>query len=212
MVVPILTGTDLLARMIKSVDEVVEHLVIIDNGALVSDRVAITNPFIWRTSVIRMPANLGVSGSWNLGIKATPHAPWWLIVNYDTVWPAGSLAQFMRQDSADALVLSGGAPEWCAFSIGENVVRKVGLFDEALHPAYFEDNDYTRRCEAAGVPIIGSGIPIAHDNSSTLRAGYAARNSHTFEANAVYYADKVQRQDLTAGTWSLDRRREQSWD
>lgn len=212
MVVPILTGTERLARMVASVDEVVEHLVIIDNGAFVDWDIAKDNPFIWRTSVVRMPSNLGVSGSWNLGIKATPHAPWWLIVNYDTVWPAGSLAQFDRPDAAASLVLSGGAPEWCAFSIGEQVVRKVGLFDEALHPAYFEDNDYQRRCEAAGVPIIHSGIPVAHDNSSTLRAGYAAKNSHTFEANAVYYADKVQRQDLTAGAWSLDRRREQSWD
>lgn len=211
MIVPILTRPELLDRMLDSVDVEVDTLVVVDNGHCLPGDFP-RRSWARNAYVVRMPANLGVSGSWNLGIKGTPFAPWWLVVNFDIVWPAGSLAQFDRPDAADALVLSGGSPEWCAFSIGENVVRKVGLFDEALHPAYFEDNDMARRCEAAGVPIIRTGIPVAHDNSSTLKAGFSARNDVTFGANAAYYADKVQRHDLTDGRWTLDRRRRQSWD
>jgi len=211
MVVPVLARPDLLSRMIDSVDFPVGHLIVIDNGGCV-DTDRLRSEQIERVSVVRMPANLGVAGSWNLGIKSAPFAPWWLIVNFDVVWPAGSLERFAIESDPSALVLSYGSPPWCAFALGERVVHEVGLFDEALHPAYFEDNDLERRCEAAGVPVRRSTIPVRHDNSSTLAAGYAVRNSETFSANAEYYGRKLARGDISEGRWSLHRRRELSWD
>lgn len=211
MIVPILTRPELLRRMLGSIDYPVKHLIIVDNGGcLPIGRQVVGN--VQRTSMIHMPANLGVAGSWNLGIKAAPFAEWWLVVNFDAWFPAGSLARFDNKANRGALTLSGGSPPWCAFAIGDDVVSRVGLFDEALHPAYFEDNDYVRRCEAAGVAVVQSDIPVHHDNSSTLAAGYQARNDVTFQSNAAYYRDKVAREDFTAGEWSLARRRDLSWD
>lgn len=211
MVVPVLNRPDLLHRNLSSIDYPVEHLVIIDNGHVLPLGPQVVEN-VMRTHVITMPTNLGVAGSWSLGIKALHFAPWWLVVNSDAYWPAGSLRQFAEWARTDALVLSAASPRWAAFALGEQVVQRVGLFDEALHPAYFEDNDYTRRCEAAGVPIVHTGIPVHHDNSSTLAGGYQRANERSYPANAAYYADKVARGDLSAGEWSLDRRRDLSWD
>ena len=211
MIVPILTRPELLDRMLDSVDYHVGTLVIIDNGHTLPGDFP-HRDWAENAYVLRMPSNLGVATSWNLGIKATPFAPWWLVANFDVTWPAGSLQQFDTDDAAQVLRLAHASPPWCAFSVGEDVVRQVGLFDEFLHPAYFEDNDYERRCHAAGVPVVQSGIGVDHRNSSTLDGGYRAANDRTFKANADYHAAKQFRGDLTEGRWSIKRRRDQTWD
>lgn len=211
MIVPILTRPELLDRMLDSVDYEVDTLVVIDNGHCLPGDFA-PRPWARNAYLLRMPSNLGVATSWNLGIKATPFAPWWLIVNFDVTWPAGSLGQFDTEDAPELIRLAHATPPWCAFSIGEDVVRSVGLFDEYLHPAYFEDTDLERRCEAAGVPVVQSGIPVTHHNSSSLDGPYRAANERTFVGNAQYHAAKQYRGDLSEGRWSLKRRRTQSWD
>lgn len=212
MVVPLLRRPDLLYAMVDSIDVDVEHLVIIDNGTHTNRPRCMVNRHIRHSSLVRLPANLGVAGSWNLGIKVTPFAPWWLIVNFDVTWPAGSLAAFAEQAGPDRLVLSGGAPEWCAFALGSQVVERVGLFDEALHPAYFEDTLYEKACEQIGATIVRSSIPVDHRNSSTLYEGFTGRNALTYQANMDYYRSKVASGDMRAGGFDLVRRRALSWD
>jgi hypothetical protein len=100
-----------------------------------------------------------VAGSWNLGIKADPFAPWWLIANFDLEWPAGSLRAFSEQ-ATDGVLLAESPQPWSAFALSEDAVKRVGLFDEGFHPAYFEDTDYEMRCQIEGVKITRSKIPI----------------------------------------------------
>lgn len=213
MVVPVLTRPELLYRMVSSIDYEIAHLVIIDNGRCVEPwRLGDWAHTVERVTLLPMPSNLGVAGSWNLGIKSTPFAEWWLIANFDVLWPAGSLEAWSKSHRRGSLCLSGGSPPWCAFSVGEEVVAKVGLFDEGLHPAYFEDNDYQRRVEHAGLPVVHSEIPVHHDNSSTLAAGYRSVNDRTFRDNHLYYSRKESMKDYSAGEWSLATRRRNSWD
>lgn len=209
MIVPLLTRPELLNRLLGSLDYPVKDLVIIDNGRCVTSLP--WSPMVERLHVITMPANLGVSGSWNLGMKSTPFAPWWLIVNFDAHFPPGSLERFHVEADDASLLLSGGLPPWCAFALGAQVVETVGLFDERLHPAYFEDNDYERRATFHGFQTRQSTIRVHHDNSSTLAAGFRARNDATYGDNAEYYRDKVSRSDMGEG-WSLERRRRLTWD
>lgn len=211
MVVPILTRPDLLDRMLDSVDHPVDTLVVIDNGNALPGDFA-HREWARNAYVVRSPSNLGVPTSWNLGIKMTPFAPWWLIANFDVTWPAGALEQFDTEDAPRVVRLSAGDPPWCAFSIGEQAVRAVGLFDEAIHPAYFEDSDYEWRCQVAGAPVIQSAIRVDHLNSSTLAAGYRDHNARTYTDNAAYFRAKRFRGDTSEGRWSLRRRRELSWD
>jgi len=211
LIVPVLARYQLLYDMLASIDTDVQTLVIIDNGGQGNTDLMHT-PHAHRTHVLRLPSNLGVPSSWNLGIKSTPFAPWWMVANFDINWPAGAMQSFADLSGPDALVVSGEAAEWCVFTIGENVVQQVGLFDEGIHPAYWEDMDYMRRCAAHGVPITRSGIKVNHANSSTLATSYGAHNATTFGPNQQRANDRAYRGDLTSGDWSLATRRALSWD
>ena len=212
MIVPVLTRYDLLDRMIQSINYPIKDLVIVDNGAKQQDWSPTWNQWVNKIWHLKFPTNLGVPGSWNLGIKSLPFADYWLITNFDVEWGGDSLKMFQEMSRKDKLVLSNGSPSWCAFSLGWEVVQKVGLFDESFVPAYFEDNDYERRCEFHNVEIERSFIPIAHDNSSTLKAGFRKQNDLSYEANSQYNEHKIKTKDFTEGRWSIKRRRQLSWD
>lgn len=210
LIVPVLARPELLYRMVNSIDHPVGHLVIIDNGDVVGIPPA-TLPGIDKVSVVRLPSNVGVAAAWNLGIKLTPHAPWWLICNFDITFPPGSLARFAELQTG-GLVLSAAAPPWACFAIHDEVLlHGVGLADESYYPAYWEDIDWERRIRAAGIPVTQTDIPVHHDNSSTI-AAIKNRNVETFMANQSYYNRKVNAGDYSEGGWSLQRRREQAWD
>lgn len=78
---------DLADRLLASIDYPVEHLVIVDNSGTQSwtpsqpDKVK----NLW---LIRVPNGLGLVGAWNLIVKSTPHAPYWVLVN-DDAWCGG---------------------------------------------------------------------------------------------------------------------------
>jgi GT2 family glycosyltransferase len=212
LIVPVLNRYDLLQRMLNSVDVPVDHLLIIDNGA--SHQTALTLDLgdnFKKVTHLPMPANLGVSGSWNLGIKSFPYAQRWFIVSNDVVFEPGALEQ-LSQARRDEITLTGDAPHWQAFALGDEAVSDIGLFDESLFPAYFEDNDYSRRAEFVGVNIRLLDIKIRHDNSSTIKAGYMEKNAVTYSRNEKHYQSKIDSNDYSAGGWSLDIRRENGWE
>ena len=208
MIVPILKGPDILRRMLDTIDYPIAKLIIIDNGDALRHTAGWPVEHVQSTKVIKMPANLGVAGSWNLGIKADPFAPWWLVTNLDVEWPAGSLRMFAEQ-AGEGVLLAQSPQPYCAFSIGEDAVERVGLFDEGFHPAYFEDNDYEMRCAVEGVKVKRSTIPVIHHNSSTL-GFFGEINNRTYASNAEYMNGK--RSHPGPGGWNLERRRVNSWD
>jgi hypothetical protein len=158
-----------------------------------------------------MPANLGVAGSWNLGIKSFPYAHRWFIVSNDVVFTPGDLEK-LSQARRDEITLTADAPNWQAFVLGDEAVTDIGLFDESLFPAYFEDNDYMRRADFVGVNIRKLELDLHHDNSSTIKAGYQSKNDKTFIANQRHYQSKIDSDDYSSGTWSLEIRRANGWE
>jgi GT2 family glycosyltransferase len=66
--IPILTGPDLLNKMLRSVTLPVDHLVIIDNGKVVEE----IKTSAEKVDIVQMPNNVGVAQAWNLIIKSTP--------------------------------------------------------------------------------------------------------------------------------------------
>jgi GT2 family glycosyltransferase len=208
LIVPVLNRYDLLQRMLDSVDVQVEHLLVIDNGT--GSDLFFSDKF-QNVTVLDMPANLGVSGSWNLGIKSFPYAKRWFIISNDVQFNPGALEQ-LAQARRDEITLTARFPHWQAFALGDEAVSDIGLFDESLFPAYFEDNDYTRRAEFVGVNIRRLEIDVSHENSSTIKAGYQDKNAKTYAANDRYFERKIASNDYTAGSWSLDIRRENGWE
>jgi GT2 family glycosyltransferase len=214
LIVPVLNRYDLLQRMLNSVDVPVDHLLIIDNGASVMSEPLELKPNdnFAKVTHLRMPANLGVAGSWNLGIKSFPYAERWFIVSNDVVFAPSALAK-LAEAKRDEITLTGSAPHWQAFALGDEAVSDLGLFDECgFFPAYFEDNDYMRRAEFAGVNVRRVDIELSHDNSSTIKAGYENKNAKTFFANQKLHEAKIANNDYSAGVYSLDIRRENGWE
>ena len=60
--------------------------------------------------------------------------------------------------------------------------------------------------------VVKSFIPIAHDNSSTLKAGFQQLNDETYVNNYDYYRFKQNYNDYSEGNWQIRRRRKNSWD
>lgn len=211
LIVPVLNRYDLLKRMIESIDTEVDHLLIIDNGGTLST-LNIPNR-VKKIHILNMPTNLGVASSWNLGIKCFPNEKFWTITSADTVFLPGALEALFSASAPNRLTLTDSFPYYQAFSVGEELVQKVGLFDESIYPIYFEDNDYQRRVEHAGFEVHRASVPVAHDNSSTIKSDphFQQRNGQTFSSNERYYNDKVSRGDYSEGRWDLERVRANSW-
>ena len=216
LIVPVLNRYDLLDRMVGSIDYPVVHLLIIDNGAsTVLEDMSIDVPAcVEHTTYLPMPANLGVSESWNLGIKSFPYAERWFFASNDVEFEPGAL-ETLSEARSDEITLSKAFPYWQAFALGYEAVRRIGLFDSCgFFPAYFEDNDYQRRAQHAGVPIRKLDVQAIHENSSTIRSDerLSRENSRTFTSNQAHFSDKVAREDFSAGSWSVERRRLNGWE
>ena len=217
VIIPVLGEHDLLERCVRSLDGHVSRLIIIDNGdALERDTVcewiSDAQVYVWR-----MPVALSVAASWNLGIKASPFDDGWLLLNSDAWFPEGLPSEYVALSHPDRIVLAG-APPWCCAWIGSEVVRRVGLFCERFHPAYFEDNDYERRAHIVGIEVIHSDVNVMHENSSTLARNphYAMRNAKTFANNQAFYDYRWA--NLSADglphthEWSLTTRIRNAWE
>ena len=213
IVIPVLNRYDLLERCISSIDYPVEKIIIIDNGGKIKED-CLSLPRRsqhQKTYVLDMPSNLGVATSWNLGIKMTPFASGWILLNSDAWFLPNQLQKFHNYCFPNEIHLTG-SPKWACAWIGSEVVKDVGLFCEGFHPAYFEDNDYERRAARLNITIRRSQDIIMHDNSSTLLsdASFQAKNSKSFNSNQELF--NLRNARLDAGQWDLQRRLDLSWD
>jgi len=210
LIVPVLTEHWRVDAMLLSFEGRIGKLICIDNGN--SEWVPKTHKaqevFVWR-----MPSNLGVAASWNLGIKATPFSTGWMLVNHDVQFGEGGTAAFYGSATKSNMVL-GGKPNWSCVWIGSDVVQRVGLFHEGFHPAYFEDTDFESRARRANVEIVLSTAAVNHRNSSTLASNekFREKNTVTFQSNLHRFNERQERPWEELRDWELDRRLLQSWD
>jgi hypothetical protein len=216
MIMPTLNQHDLCRQMIASIDTPVKNLLVINNDSN-QDFWCDKNEMVSVMRILNMPSNLGVSSSWNLGIKSYPFAPWWLICSDDVTFAPGSLKTFASKCKPDALTILSEWPNFQFFGVGEKVVETIGLFDEAFHPGNFEDDDFLFRVESMAdemnikVKIID--VPHEHVKQATVfNSQYAGRNAVTYASNEAYMQHKKIMGDLTSGEWQLRRRRDNDWD
>ncbi|KAL7522629.1 hypothetical protein ACHAWX_007592 [Stephanocyclus meneghinianus] len=109
--------------------------------------------------IIRFPTNLGCSPGVNNPLFTHPTAPYWLIANYDIAYPPGVLAQMGKavqttmQSMPDLAVHTFGyiygrgrlENPWSNFVMTSCAVARVGVWDEDIFPAYYEDDDFRDR-------------------------------------------------------------------
>jgi len=206
-----LSRFDMAQRLLNSIDYPVEHLVIIDNSGKKEFKPEV-NEHVKNLWLIQVPHGLGANGAWNLIVKSTPHAPYWVIPNDDSWFAPGALQKIAEGVDTDAFNFVDVIPHWSCVVPGEGAVMKAGLWDEAFHPIYFDDDDYEWRMKELGVKFNTIDAKVHHDNSSTLHSGYQQRNSATFQRNHSLFSNKVAANDLGTRGWSLKIRRDNRWD
>ena len=211
LIIPVLNRYDLLDQNLETIDYPIGEILIINNGK--ENYVPKRNDLNVR--VLNLPSNLGMSGSWNLGIKLYPHEQYWIYSSADTHWIPGSLEKLNAASGKGNLVMTTEA--WSCFSIGEDVVREVGLFDEFFYPIYFEDNDYYERVMRSNVKdgYVNGTIEVnaPHGASQTINSDETLkkRNNETFVVNEAYFQQKKNQDFKVNGVWNIDRRRSQEW-
>jgi len=202
---------DLADRLLASIDYPVEDLVIVDNSGK-QEYNPVKPELVKRMWLIRLPHGLGYGGGLNLIVKSTPFAPYWVLLNDDSVLAPGALQKISEEADPNTINFLSIMPKWSGFVLGEKVVKDVGLFDERFHPIYFEDNDYERRIINAGFEAKFIHAVLGHDNSSTLSTGFHSQNDVTFGRNHLLFTQKVADEDFSEGNWSLQVRRDNSWE
>lgn len=214
LIIPVTNRYDLLQELLHSIDYPVAHVLIIDNGAAdVLEDLSITVPdIVEHTTYLPMPSNLGVSASWNLGIKLFPMDDRWTFASQSTEFYPGELAKLAEAKTAE-LTLTSKPPSWQAFTIGEEVIKTVGLFDEAIYPGSHETDDYLRRCHHNGITTTYLDLKVKHLPESTIKADtiYRFRNSTTYLNNYDYLELKIRLRDYSQGSWMLGVRRKNDW-
>jgi GT2 family glycosyltransferase len=183
LIIPILNRPELLDALLASIDYPIGRIVVIDNGNVVGDLPGV--------HVIHLPHNLGVAAGWNLGMKATPDALWWLISNNDIEFGPGDLARLAEVIDSNASDINYML-DMAVFAITQETLAEVGYFDENFHPAYDEDLDYARRARLVGVKEVQVGFTGKHVGSATIYGDweYRIQNFRTHSENDRYYAAK----------------------
>jgi len=187
--IPTLNNYTGLVEMINSINAgslVPDNIIIVDNGGNLSldlENVRLVTP----------GKNLGVAGSWNYFLKSTPEVR--IICNDDLIFHENTLRDFMKNLISDKLCYpeNTGINAFSFFYIPDEVVSKVGNFDEGFYPAYFEDNDYVYRMGFVGEKIHGIECSVTHVGSQTM-ANYNAneleQHHQNFRRNRAYYLRK----------------------
>jgi GT2 family glycosyltransferase len=197
-------------RLLDSIDYPVENLVIVDNSGAKAWKPKKPDSVVnlW---FIQVPFGLGLVGAWNLVIKSTPYAPYWILVNDDAWFEAGALETISKEADPEAINFVDIIPDWSCVVFGEGAIAKAGLYDERFYPLYFDDNDLDRRMEKAGVRIQRIEAKVYHDNSSSLK-GKSEQNNRSYAANQNLMNKKIQEEDFSPGYWDLEIRRANRWD
>ncbi|KAL7506556.1 hypothetical protein ACHAXN_004448 [Cyclotella atomus] len=135
--------------------------------------------------ILRFPTNLGCSVGVNNPLFTHPTAPYWLIANYDIAYPPGvltnmglSLQNTLRELPYLAVHTFGyiygrGKLEnpWSNFVMTSCAVANVGVWDEDIYPAYYEDDDFRDRIRyILGTWLDGFGShETGYENTPTKR-------------------------------------------
>ena len=136
--------------------------------------------------VVACPDNAGVAASWNLGLRRG--ARWTLLLSASIRFGPGGLAKMIEEITPlvgdYGLELGSRNPRadgdwnvgWKSIVIGRPLVDRIGLFDENMYPAYYEDRDYGHRARMAfgAIPWFKGGV----EEAGVMKVGDAMAWKH----------------------------------
>lgn len=104
------------------------------------------SPFVEKYEYSYCPRNMGCASSWNYHIKHHPQENYWVLCSDDVIFGKKELSDIDEiMKSGCDIAFPDKPSKYILFALNRNTIRKVGLFDENLHPGGYEDDDYERR-------------------------------------------------------------------
>jgi len=176
--------------------------------------------FVWQPIIVNnWSNNNGVAKAWNIGCKRALECnfDFIMIINDDIVVSPHAgfhMVDLLRDESIGVITATDhretmtpeevrvaaypnyeidflDAPDFACFMLTPKAYLHIGEFDENLHPAYFEDNDYCYRTILSGLSCVRSQNAIFyHYGSRTQNSGNPVVPSEQFERNREYYRRK----------------------
>ena len=150
-----------------------------------------------KTRVYKPGRNIGVAAAWN-HVLTTIDEPVIMACDDMDLWPgtvAAMVEAYKVHEDVDFFFPQHNAHTmFGVYLLRRRVFDKIGMFDEAFSPAYFEDNDYAYRMKLAGIKTMT--VPLAgmnHVGSATLKSfsGDEMKQHHaSFEALRKLYVRK----------------------
>lgn len=106
--------------------------------------------------------NQGVARSWNIAFQAAimEHFDYVVIMSASMVFQSHQagidfIEALKKNENKYGMETQFG---WHMIAIGLPTIEKIGFFDENFYPGYYEDSDYIRRMELAGIHLPMSQI------------------------------------------------------
>ena len=137
-----------------------------------------------RVTFFGQSGNQGVSHGWNLMLRLGWRlgSAYMLVANADIYFHQGQLGRlhgFVRQQMQpngqpsgvegfySCQVHGGGTMPFAMFIVTQALIRRIGLFDENIYPAYFEDTEYAWRMNLLKLSIvIAPDVEFVHGDES----------------------------------------------
>jgi hypothetical protein len=213
--IPVLNRYDLLDENLSLIDYPIKEILIINNGK----EIYTPKRKDLNVRVLNLPSNLGMAGSWNLTIKLYPHEKFWVFSSADTHWVPGSLQKLYELSNESTMVTT--TESFSCFSLGENIVREIGLFDEYFYPYVFEDSDYAERLNIARKKnknsleflhkVVEVKVPYGASQTILSDPELLKKSNETYQKNKDYWELKQSQNHSIMGEWNIDVRRSQEW-
>ena len=211
---------DLLKRLIKSINYYVDHFVVLFQGGHNNfDFDSVKNSYIKKITFINVDFNIGCSRGWNYLIENFP-SPYWLICGDDTFFESGTLQNiydfmadeknndvgwccFNEKDKNNSVVATSN---FSSFIFTQLMYDNVGLFDENIYPAYYEDFDLWQRLVKSNLrrEVIHNAFIFSGDNNFHSSCSYYSADSNYKEKmdlckknNEQYYCEKWNNGDFS---------------
>jgi hypothetical protein len=200
-------------KIIESIDYPIKKVSVLCNSYsidyLLKIREFCKSNFVQEFIVSHCPYNMGCSTSWNYHIKMNPECDHWIFSGDDVIFSDGDLERAKTSSEVYDVSFCSMKTKYSLFSLSKKCVDIVGFFDENIHPANFEDDDYDRRIRKNRLNVglfefngthFGSGTTynLSEENKSKIKNYY--------KMNEIYYTLKVEKEDYTSGKFDFVER------
>ena len=209
-VIPVLNNIKYTRQAIESIRfSPGDRLIVIDNGSTDGTENYVRFRDGLPLTYIRHERNTGVAASWNEGLRTAFDLGFdlALVMNNDVVLAADTVPALIRWHQQTGGIVSAQSVaalhavaiidrrevyqqpcDYSCFLISKAIVEKVGWFDEAYYPAYFEDMDYECRAEIAGVQTgHAADAVVCHYHSRTIHEGHLPDHEKHFATNRTRF-------------------------